>query len=201
MPSNCCTRNDGCGTSQRAGCLGCTNTKHASVSEDRAMHRPKGIWFRWAIWWAFALMALPFSAARASSQGLAKPGDGPADPKEVEEFLDSLFAEQLAALHIPGAVIVVVKDGKVLFGKGYGYADMENKRPMDHEKTVIRVGSISKLFTATAVMQLSESGKLRMDDDVNKYLHGFQLNDRFSEPITFAHLLTHTPGFDGHYIG
>jgi CubicO group peptidase (beta-lactamase class C family) len=98
-------------------------------------------------------------------------------------------------------VVVVVKDREILFAKGYGYADLESKRPMDPEKTLVRVGSISKLLTATAVMQLAEAGKLTLEDDVNQHLKGFQLDKSYTEPITFAHLLTHTHGFDSHYIG
>src|SRR5947209_2658755 len=114
------------------------------------MHRQTRLSSRWVSWWALALLGLPFSAACAWPQAPAKPADGPTDSKEVEGFLDQLFAEQMAALRIPGAVVVVVKDGKILFTKGHGYADLESKRPMNPDKTVLRVGSVSKLFTATA---------------------------------------------------
>lgn len=77
--------------------------------------------------------------------------------------------------HIPGAVFVLVKDGKIFFSKGYGYADLEQKIPVIPDKTLFRVGSISKLLTSTAVMQLAEQGKLKLDDDVNKYLNHFQI--------------------------
>ena len=71
---------------------------------------------------------------------------------------------------IAGATIAVVKDGKLLFAKGYGYADVKNKKPVSAQETLFRPGSISKLFTWTAIMQLYEQGKLDFDRDINEYL-------------------------------
>lgn len=101
----------------------------------------------------------------------------------------------MIAEHVPGAVFVLIKDGKTFFSQGYGYADLEKKIPVDPDRTLFRVGSISKLFTATAVMQLAEQGKLKLNDDINKYLQ-FQIENKYNQPITFANLLTHTDGFD-----
>ena len=103
-------------------------------------------------------------------------------------------------LHIPGLVISVVQGEDVLLKKGYGLADVETKRPMSPDETVVRIGSIGKVFTATAVMQLVEQGKLGLDDDVNQHLKGFQLDASFPEPVRVKHLLTHTGGFDDDYI-
>src|SRR5512142_2226263 len=100
----------------------------------------------------------------------AAAGTGPGDPKEVEAFMDGLMSAQMNEHHVPGAVVVVVKDGKVLFSKGYGYADLAARTPVDPEKTLFRPGSVSKLFVWTAVMQLVEQGKLSLDADVNEYL-------------------------------
>lgn len=119
----------------------------------------------------------------------------PIERKELESFLDKLFAEQMPKYKVPGAVFVMVKDGKVLFAKGYGHADLENKKPVDADKTLFRAYSVSKSFTATAVMQLVEQGKLKLDEDVNKYLKRFQIKDNFTEPVTLADLLTHRAGF------
>jgi CubicO group peptidase (beta-lactamase class C family) len=63
--------------------------------------------------------------------------------------------------------VVVVKDGEVFFCKGYGFTDLESKKPVDPAKTLFRPGSISKLFTWTSIMQLVEQGKLSLDADVN----------------------------------
>src|SRR5215831_8654815 len=114
---------------------------------------------------------------------------------DFETLLDALIPSQLQNRDIAGAVVSVVKDGNVLFQKGYGYADVEAKRPILPDQTLFRPGSISKLFTATAVMQLVEQGKLDLDRDVNDYLD-FPIPKTYPEPITLRQLLTHTGGFE-----
>ena len=114
---------------------------------------------------------------------------------DLEAFLDGLLPVQLAHEDIAGTVVVVVKDGRVLFGKGYGYADVEKKKPVSVDDTLFRPGSISKLFTWTSVMQLVEQGKLDLDRDVNEYLD-FKVPATFSKPVTLRDIMTHTPGFE-----
>src|SRR5437763_10347695 len=114
---------------------------------------------------------------------------------DFETFLDALIPSQLQNRDIAGAVVSVVKDGQVLFAKGYGYADFTAKKPVLADQTLFRPGSISKLFTATAVMQLVEQGKLDLDRDVNEYLD-FAIPKIYPEPITLRRLLTHTAGFE-----
>jgi CubicO group peptidase (beta-lactamase class C family) len=114
---------------------------------------------------------------------------------DFETFLDALIPSQLRNRNLAGAVVSVVKDGQVLFQKGYGYADVEEKKPVLPDQTLFRPGSISKLFTATAVMQLVEQGKLDLDQDVNDYLD-FPIPKTYAEPITLRQLLTHTGGFE-----
>ncbi|HEX7296667.1 MAG TPA: serine hydrolase domain-containing protein, partial [Pyrinomonadaceae bacterium] len=114
---------------------------------------------------------------------------------DVEAFLDGLVPLQLKADDIAGATVAVVKDGKLLFARGYGYADVKQKRPVVAEETLFRPGSVSKLFTWTAVMQLFEKGMLDLDRDVNEYLD-FKIPDAFGKPITLKNILTHTPGFE-----
>ncbi|HYN87917.1 MAG TPA: serine hydrolase domain-containing protein [Ardenticatenaceae bacterium] len=127
-------------------------------------------------------------------------GSGPEDAAELEAFLDGFLTAQLEAHHIPGASVAVVKDGELFLAKGYGYADLERGRPVVAAETLFRVASISKLFTATAVMQLVEQGKLDLNADVNGYLTAFQVPATYPEPITLAHLLTHTAGFEDRFI-
>ena len=124
----------------------------------------------------------------------------PSPPPELskadfETFLDALIPSQLRNRNIAGAVVSVVKDGQLLFQKGYGYADFEGKKPVLADQTLFRPGSISKLFTATAVMQLVEQGKLDLDHDVNDYLD-FAIPKTYAEPVTLRQLLTHTAGFE-----
>ena len=122
-------------------------------------------------------------------------GQGPTDPAELEAFLDELLASQMEEHHIAGAAISIVKDGELFFAKGYGYADLENGIAVDPEQIGFRIGSVTKLFTATAVMQLVEQGSLDLDADINTYLD-FRIPDTYPEPITLKHLLTHTSGFE-----
>jgi CubicO group peptidase (beta-lactamase class C family) len=119
----------------------------------------------------------------------------------LESFLAELVPNQLEAHHIPGASIAVVKNGELLFAKGYGYANLENKIPVAADTTLFRTGSVAKLFTWTAVMQFVEQGKLDLDADVNIYLETFQIPDTYPEPITLRHLLTHTAGFEDDLFG
>lgn len=124
---------------------------------------------------------------------------GPIDPAELEAFLDAQFAKDMAENHIAGAAVSVVKDGKLFFAKGYGSADLENKVPVDPEKTMFKIGSGTKLFTWTAVMQLAEQGKLDLDADINTYLD-FRIPDTYPQPITLKHLMTHTAGFEDQHV-
>src|SRR5216684_3491451 len=122
----------------------------------------------------------------------------PAPPltrQDFETFLDALIPSQLQNRDIAGAVVSVVKDGQVLFAKGYGYADFAAKKPVLADQTLFRPGSISKLFTCTAVMQLVEQGKLDLDKDVNEYLD-FKIPTAYSQPVTLRRIMTHTAGFE-----
>ncbi len=94
-----------------------------------------------------------------------------------------------------------VKDGQIIFSKGYAYADIEERKPVLANETLFRVGSVSKLFTWTAAMQLAEEGRLDLDADVNTYLKDFQIPATYSEPITFKDLMAHTSGFEDLAIG
>jgi len=127
-------------------------------------------------------------------------GQGPIDPAEMETFLDELFAKQMEEYHVAGAAISVVKDGKLFFTKGYGYADLDKRIPVDPEKTIFSIGSVGKMFTWTAVMQLVEQGKLDLEADVNTYLD-FHIPDTYPQPVRLKHLMTHTSGFEDRLLG
>jgi len=124
---------------------------------------------------------------------------GPTDPAEMETFMDGLLKQEMDEHHIAGAAVSVVKDGKLFFTKGYGYADLENKIPVDPEQTLFKIGSVTKLFTWTAVMQLVEHGKLDLDADVNTYLD-FRIPDTYPQPITMKQLMAHTSGFEDQHV-
>ena len=115
--------------------------------------------------------------------------------QDVETWLDGYMPYALARADIAGAVVVVVKDGQVLLQKGYGYSDMAARTPVDPEKTLFRPGSVSKLFTWTAVMQLQEQGRVDLDRDVNTYLD-FTIPPFEGQPVTLRNLMTHSAGFE-----
>ena len=142
---------------------------------------------------SFGLLA---SALQLPSYSQQKFVNGPTDPKELETFIGKIFTEEMDRQHIPGAEFVFVKDGKVFFSKGYGFANLEKQQRAVPEQTIFRIGSISKVFTATAVVQLADRGRLNLQTDVNRYLKKLKVPATFSEPVTPAHLITHTAGFD-----
>ncbi|WP_153977341.1 serine hydrolase [Paenibacillus xylanilyticus] len=116
--------------------------------------------------------------------------------ESAEAFLDTFFDSAEAKAQYVGASVVVVKDGKVLAEKGYGYADQESKTPVDPKSTAFRVASVSKTFTAAAVMQLVEQGKVDLQADFQTYVKGLEFDNPFDKPVTVENLLTHTTGFE-----
>ena len=125
------------------------------------------------------------------------PMNGPSDPAEVEAFLDDTIPANLARFNVPGATVAVVKDGELVLAKGYGYSDISNKSPVVADQSRFRIGSITKLFTWTAVMQQVAEGKIDLDADVNTYLKDFRIPDTYpGRPVTMRHLMTHTAGFE-----
>jgi CubicO group peptidase (beta-lactamase class C family) len=136
----------------------------------------------------------------AEGQETGRGATGPSDPAELEIFIDGAMAALMKSHRVPGAVISVVKDGEVFFAKGYGYADVDRRVPVDAERTMFRIASVSKLFAWTALMQLAERGDVDLEEDVNAYLD-FAIPASFPEPVTSKHLLTHTAGFEERYRG
>jgi CubicO group peptidase (beta-lactamase class C family) len=114
--------------------------------------------------------------------------------QDLRGFFDALVPYMLKRNDIAGAVVVVVKDGQVIFTHGYGYADVARRTPVVPDKTLFRIGSTSKLFTWTSVMQLVAAGKIDLDRDINDYLD-FKIPEKFGKPITMRDLMTMTPGF------
>jgi CubicO group peptidase (beta-lactamase class C family) len=141
------------------------------------------------------LVPKPPVAAAPQTEQATKPARHELTSSDVEAFLDGVMPLQLAREDIAGAVISIVKDGKLLFAKGYGYSDVGKKTPVSPETTLFRPGSISKTFTWTALMQQVELGKVNLDHDVNEYLD-FKVPATFPKPITVRNVMTHTPGFD-----
>ena len=124
------------------------------------------------------------------------------NPKITEAFVDGLVLPLMKNHNSPSGTVAITKGGKLIFAKGYGFQDIENNIPVDAAKTLFRPGSVSKLFTYVAVMQMVEQGKLDLDADVNQYLKTFQIKDTYpGQPVTMRHIMTHTAGFEDGAIG
>ena len=134
-------------------------------------------------------------AATAAAATPTPAGGAEFTAQDVNAWLDGFMPNALAAGDIAGAVVVVVKDGQVLTQRGFGYSNVERRTPVDPERTLFRPGSISKLFTWTAVMQQVEQGRLDLDADVNQYLD-FRIPDYEGQPVTLRQIMTHTAGFE-----
>lgn len=115
--------------------------------------------------------------------------------EDLNTWLDGYMPYALRAADIPGAVVTVVKDGSILTARGFGYSDVARRRPVDPERTLFRPGSVSKLITWTAAMQMVEAGKLDLDRDINTYLD-FKIPPFQGKPVTLRQLMTHTAGFE-----
>ncbi len=131
-------------------------------------------------------LSMTDGAMAANSRALNAP--------DVNAFLDGFMPMSIQRGDIAGATVVVVKDGKVLTIRNYGYADVASQRPVS-DATMFRIGSISKLFVWTAVMQQVERDKLNLDRDLNAYLD-FTIPPGRNRPITLRDLMTHSAGFE-----
>jgi CubicO group peptidase (beta-lactamase class C family) len=143
---------------------------------------------------------VPTRPSKAAPEGPAALPQTPATTAQLttadlDAFLEGVIPLQLQKGDIAGAVVTVVKDGKVIFAKGYGYSDVARRTPVTTDATLFRIGSVSKTFTWTAVMQLVEQGKIDLDRDVNAYID-FKIPATFGKPVTMRNLMTHTPGFE-----
>jgi len=119
---------------------------------------------------------------------------------ELADFFDTTVPALMEKHHAAGVVVGVTDSSADLFLGGYGQANLEKETPVDPKNTLFRAGSISKLFTWTAIMQLEEEGRLDLDDPVERYLD-FDLPDTYDEPIRIIDLMNHTPGFEDRMIG
>lgn len=148
---------------------------------------------------SLAPTVVPRAIAPATGATLSTPpgptGINALTKADVDAWLDGYLPYALKTGDIAGAQVAIVKDGQLLTARGYGFSDVEKRRPVDPAKTLFRPGSVSKLVTWTAVMQLVDEGKLELDKDVNGYLD-FRIPPRDGKPVTLRQILTHTAGFE-----
>ena len=148
---------------------------------------PKGFW-------------TGLSALMISTSAIAAPMDLD-DPDVVAAYVDGIVSPLMHNNNSPSGTVAIIKDGQLVFAKGYGFQNVEEQIPVDPYTTLFRPGSTSKLFTWVSVMQLVEQGKLDLDTDVNEYLETVEIEDTFDEPITLRHILTHSAGFEDGSLG
>lgn len=118
------------------------------------------------------------------------------DARSLESLLDDVMQREMKQRRIPGAAFILVQNGRVVLAKGYGLANVDDRVAVDPAKTIFPIASITKVFTATAVVQLADRGALDLNADVNRYLRQVRVPDTYKQPVTAAHLLTHSAGFD-----
>jgi len=134
-------------------------------------------------------------------QASAAPGCTAATPDALAGFFDHELPDRLRHDRVPGAVVSVVSGRDTVFSKGYGEADPEHGVAFSPSRSLVRIASITKLFTWTAVMQQVQAGRLDLDADVNRYLTDFKVPDTFEKPVTLRDLMDHTAGFEERIIG
>lgn len=123
------------------------------------------------------------------------------DPGALESFVDGWMADAMAREHVAGAAVSVVQNGQVVLKKGYGFSNLSPRRPVDPDRTLFRIGSISKTFTWILLMKEIEAGRIRPDAPINLYLaEKVRLPGRARE-VTVRHLMEHTPGFEDRALG
>jgi CubicO group peptidase (beta-lactamase class C family) len=138
------------------------------------------------------------STLASAALGIAcfRAAPAPAPDLSLTTLIDGIMDSTMAAEHIPGAAVVVVQDGKLVLSKGYGFANLERRVPVDPAWTRFRIGSISKALTSLAVLQLVDDNRIALDDPVSRWVKEPVIENRFAEPVRVRHLVTHTAGFD-----
>jgi CubicO group peptidase (beta-lactamase class C family) len=147
----------------------------------------------------------------------ARPAQPPAEPApaaklapgqpipagELEAFVDGYVRHAMTRDHIAGVTVSVVQNGQVVLKKGYGFANLDPKRAVDPDRTLFRIGSISKTFTWIALMKEVEAGRIRLDAPINLYLpEKVQVRDQgYDQPVRVQNLMDHSAGFEDRVLG
>lgn len=141
-----------------------------------------------------AVACAPFD--RAGTAAAAPPGATPSAAGEIAATVDPIIEADLASTGAPGAAFVFVRDGRIVYERGYGFSDLASGARVDPARTIWPVASITKTVTAMAVLQLVDQGRVNLDEDINHYLKRIQVPSQGYPPLTLRHLLTHTAGLD-----
>ncbi|MBC7893021.1 MAG: beta-lactamase family protein, partial [Sphingobacteriaceae bacterium] len=157
---------------------------------------------------AFLLLPAPLFAQKPQQLTPAKTPEALGFSSERLARIDAVMQQHIDQRHLPGAMMILVRRGQIVYQKSFGYKDVEAKTPLRADD-IFRIMSMSKAITSIAVMMLHEEGKLRLDDPVSKYIPTFKnpkvllkLNEKDStatsvpakREVTIRHLLSHTAG-------
>ena len=148
---------------------------------------------------AFAFAPLALQASGALPGAAQDPADMREDllrPEALDSLLRPVFIDHMAERYIAGAAVAVVHGGEVVYQAGFGRREVFHEVPVDVERTIWRIGSITKVLTGVAVLQLADRGLIDLDEDVNAYFDDPIVPRDGREPVRVRHLLTHTAGFD-----
>lgn len=187
----------GCMLAERIRAVLDPRTRHARPSRALTM----------ALTFGFAALAtcMAWSPAALQAAGLLTQEPASADPRvdttllspmALDSILRPLVINRMTDRYIAGAAISIVHDGRLIYAEGFGDREVFTEDPVDPARTIFRIGSITKVLTGVAILQLVDRGFLDLDADVNEYLDEYQVPDTFDEPVRVRHLLTHTAGFD-----
>ncbi|WP_430420245.1 serine hydrolase domain-containing protein [Phenylobacterium sp.] len=122
-------------------------------------------------------------------------------PAELEAFVDGWMSDAMRREHVAGATVSIVQNGQVVLKKGYGFSNLEPRKPVDPDRTLFRIGSISKTFTWILLMKEVEAGRIRLDAPINLYLNEKVRLTGKSRDVTVRSLMEHTPGFEDRALG
>ena len=186
-------------------------TRVRTILDPRAAHGVPSRPLTAAIALGSALVcgALAWAPAALQARGVLTQQTRPAEGLErsllhaaaLDSIVRPIFIDHMADRYIAGAAISVVHEGRIVYQGGFGRREVFHEIAVDPDGTIWRIGSITKVLTGVAVMQLVDRGLLDLDAPVNDYLTGFQIPDTFDEPVRVRHLLTHTAGFDQSGLG
>lgn len=180
-------------------------TRVRAILDERSEHTLPSRRSTAAVFAAFAGLTatLTFSAAALDAFSGAESRQGTAalarhllDERAVDSIVRPLVINRMTDRYVAGAAVAVVHEGRVVYQEGFGRREVFRELPVEADRTIWRIGSITKVLTGVAVMQLVDRGLIDLDADVNTYLRDFKVAATFGQPVRVRHLLTHTAGFD-----
>jgi CubicO group peptidase (beta-lactamase class C family)/beta-lactamase regulating signal transducer with metallopeptidase domain len=152
-----------------------------------------------AIGVAFAVAPLALQAGGLIAQDAHPPSGMRTEllrPAALDSLLRPVIIDHMADRYIAGSAVAVVHDGEVVYRAGFGRREVFSEDPVDVDRTIWRIGSITKVLTGLAVLQLVDEGRVDLDRDVNEYFERPIVPEDRPQPVLVRHLLTHTAGFD-----